>query len=145
MSQENVATSKRGLEEGFNRGNLSVVDEDTTEDFVNHDPLVGDQDREASKQSIAGYRQAFPDLHLTIEDIFAADDKVVIRWSVQGTFENDFMGLKATHEVGDPVRGITIDRYEGGKIAESWSQWDTLTFMRDIGAIPEQAPASAGS
>ncbi|HXE99676.1 MAG TPA: ester cyclase [Solirubrobacterales bacterium] len=145
MSQENVATSKRGLEEGFNRGNLSVIDEDTTKDFVSHDPLVGDQDRDASKQGIVGYRQAFPDLHLTIEDIFAADDKVVIRWSVQGTFENEFMGLKPTHEVGDPVRGTTIDRYEGGKIAESWSQWDTLTFMRNIGAIPEQAPASAGS
>jgi hypothetical protein len=55
------------------------------------------------------------------------------------------MGLKATHEVGDPVRGITIDRYEGGKIAESWSQWDTLTFMRDIGAIPTGAAASAES
>ena len=46
---------------------------------------------------------------------------------------------------GDPVRGITIDRYEGGKIAESWTQWDTLTFMRNIGAIPEEAAASAGS
>jgi steroid delta-isomerase-like uncharacterized protein len=145
MSQENIATSKRGLEEAFNRGNLSVIDEDTTEDFVSHDPLVGDQDREASKQGIAGYRQAFPDLHCTIEDIFATGDKVVMRWSAQGTFENDFMGLKATHEVGDPVRGITIDRYEGGKIAESWSQWDTLTFMRDIGAIPTGAAASAES
>ena len=145
MSQENIATSKRGLEEAFNRGNLEVIDQDTTEDFVSHDPIMGDQDREASKQQIAGYRQAFPDIHITIEDIFAAGDKVVIRWSGQGTFENEFMGLKPTHEEGDPVRGITIDRYEGGKIAESWTQWDTLTFMRDIGAIPEEAAASAGS
>ena len=54
------------------------------------------------------------------------------------------MGLQPTHEVGDPVRGITIDRYEGGKIVESWSQWDTLTFMRNVGAIPEEAGAPAG-
>lgn len=145
MSQENIATSKRGLEEAFNRGNLEVLDQDTTEDFVGHDPIMGDQDRESAKQQIASYRQAFPDIHITIEDIFAAGDKVVIRWSGQGTFENEFMGLKPTHEVGDPVRGITIDRYQGGKIAESWTQWETLTFMRNIGAIPEQAPASAGS
>ena len=145
MSQENIATSKRGLEESFNRGNLDVIDQDTTEDFVNHDPIMGDQDRESSKQQIAGYRQAFPDIHIAIEDIFAAGDKVVMRWTGRGTFENEFMGLKPTQEEGDPVRGITIDRYEGGKIAESWTQWETLTFMRNIGAVPDEAAASAGS
>lgn len=144
MSEQNIATSKRGLEEAFNRGNLDVLDEDTTEDFVGHDPIMGEQDRESAKQQIAGYRQAFPDIHITIEDIFASSDKVVIRWSGQGTFENEFMGLQPTHQVGDPVRGITIDRYEGGKIAESWTQWETLTFMRNIGAIPEQEATPAG-
>ena len=68
---------------------------------------MGDQDREASKQGIAGYRQAFPDIHITIEDAFAAGDKVVLRWSGQGTFENEFMGLQPTHQQGDPIRGIT--------------------------------------
>jgi steroid delta-isomerase-like uncharacterized protein len=145
MSGENLATSKRGLEEAFNRGNLEVIDQDTTEDFVGHDPIMGEQDRESAKQQIASYRQAFPDIHITIEDIFASGDKVVMRWTGRGTFENEFMGLKPTHEEGDPVRGITIDRFEGGKIAESWTQWETLTFMRNVGAIPEQAAASAGS
>jgi len=145
MSQENIAAARRFTEEAFNRGNLSVIDELSTEDFVNHDPMTGDQDREAGKQSISGYRDAFPDLHATIEDIFAAGDKVAYRWSVEGTFENEIMGLQPTGEKGSPVRGITIDRFEGDKIAESWSQWDTLTFMRDIGAIPEEAEASAGS
>ncbi|MEK6272742.1 MAG: ester cyclase [Actinomycetota bacterium] len=145
MSEENIATSKRGLEEAFNRGNLDVIDEDTTEDFVSHDPIMGDQDRESSKQQIAGYRQAFPDIHITIEDIFAAGDKVVMRWRGDGTFENEFMGLQPTHEKGDPIRGITIDRYDGGKIAESWTQWETLTFMRNVGAVPDEAAASAGS
>jgi steroid delta-isomerase-like uncharacterized protein len=145
MSQENIATSRRFTEEAFNRGNLSVFDELSTEDFVNHDPLTGDQDREGGKQSISGFRAAFPDLHLTIEDIVAAGDKVAYRWSVEGTFENEIMGLQPTGERGSPVRGITIDRFEGDKIAESWSQWDTLTFMRDTGAIPSEAAASAGS
>jgi predicted ester cyclase len=145
MSEENIATSKRGLEEAFNRGNLEVIDQDTTEDFVGHDPIMGDQDRESTKQQVAGYRQAFPDIHIAIEDIFAAGDKVVIRWSGQGTFENEFMGLKPTHKTGDPVGGITIDRYEGDKIAESWTQWNTLVFLQDIGAIPSGAEATAGS
>jgi steroid delta-isomerase-like uncharacterized protein len=144
MSAENIATSRRLIEEGFNQGNLNVIDEVSADNFVDHDQMMGDQDREGAKQAIAGYREAFPDIHITIEDIFAADDKVVYRWSGQGTFENEMMGLQPTHEQGDPVKGITIDRFEGGKVVESWTQWDTLTFMRDIGAIPQEATASAG-
>jgi len=145
MSQENIATSRRFIEEAFNQGNLDVIDELSGDGFVDHDPMMGDQDVDAVKQTIGTYRDAFPDIHITIEDIFDAGDKVVYRWTGQGTFENEMMGLQPTHEQGDPVKGITIDRYEGGKVVETWTQWDTLTFMRDIGAIPEQAPASAGS
>jgi predicted ester cyclase len=144
MSQENIATSRRFIEEAFNQGNLDVIDELSGDGFVDHDPMMGDQDAEGTKQSIAGYRQAFPDLHCTIEDIVDAGDKVIYRWSANGTFENEMMGLQPTHEKGDPVKGITIDRYEGDKCVESWSQWDTLTFMRDLGAIPEAAAASTG-
>ena len=144
MAQDNIATSRRLLEDAFNRGNLEVIDELCADGFVDHDPMVGDQDKDSVKQTIAGYREAFPDIHITIEDIFAADDKVVYRWTGEGTFENEMMGLEPTHEQGDPVKGITIDRFEGGKVVESWTQWDTLTFMRDIGAIPQEATASAG-
>ncbi len=145
MSAENVAASRRFIEEAFNHGELGVIDEIAADDFIDHDPMAGDQDREGAKQSIAGYRQAFPDLHCTIEDIIDAGDKVVYRWSANGTFENEFMGLQPTHEKRDPIKGITIDRYEGSKCVESWSQWDSLTFMRDLGAIPEAAAASAAS
>lgn len=142
MSAENVAASRRLIEEGFNQGHLEVIDEIAAEGFIDHDPMVGEQDREGAKQSIAGYREAFPDLHCTIEDIIDAGDKVIYRWTTEGTFENEIMGLQPTHEKGDPVRGITIDRFEGGKLAESWTEWDTLTFMREIGAVPEAAAAA---
>jgi predicted ester cyclase len=142
MSAENVASSRRFIEEAFNQGNLGVIDEIVAEGFVDHDPLAGDQDAAAAKQSIAGYRQAFPDLHCEIEEMIDAGDTVIYRWSAQGTFENEILGLQPTHEKGNPVRGITIDRYEGDKCVESWSEWDTLTFMRDLGAVPAGAAAS---
>jgi steroid delta-isomerase-like uncharacterized protein len=145
MSRENMDASRRIIEEGFSGGNLDVIDEVSSDDFVSHDPIAGEQDAEAAKQTMAGYREAFPDLQFTIEEIFAAGDKVVIRWTGNGTFENDLMGLPATGEKGDPVEGITIDRYEDGKLVEAWTQWDTLTFMRDIGAIPSGAAATSGS
>jgi steroid delta-isomerase-like uncharacterized protein len=143
MSEENLAASTRAIEQAFNQGNLNVIDEITSDDFVGHDALTGDQDREASKQSIAAYRNAFPDIHITIDDIFDAGDKVVLRWSGQGTFENEMMGLQPTHQTGEPVRGITIDKYEGDKMVESWTYWDTLTFMRNLGAVPTEAAASS--
>lgn len=145
MSRENMDASRRVLEEAFNEGNLEVIDQVSAEDFVSHDPMAGDQDKEAVKQQIAGYREAFPDLECTIEEIFAAGDRVVMRWSALGTFKNPIMGQQPTGEKGAPIQGIAIDRYEDGKIAESWAQWDTMQFMKNIGAVPEGAAAGAGS
>jgi steroid delta-isomerase-like uncharacterized protein len=144
MAQANIETSRRLIEEAFGEGRLELLDELCADGFVGHDPIAGDQDVEGVKQSISGYRDAFPDLTFTIDDIFAAEDKVVMRWTGVGTFENEFMGLQPTGQKGDPVRGMSIDRYdEDGKLAETWGQWDTLTFMRDIGAMPEAAAAGS--
>ena len=144
MAQANIEASRRLIEEAFNKGNLDVFDEVCADGFVDHDPLMGDQDVEGVKRSIAGYREAFPDLTLTIEDVMACDDKVVMRWTGEGTFQNEFMGLQPTGEKGDPVQGIGIDRFDDdGKVVESWGQWDTLTLLRNVGAIPSEAPAPA--
>jgi predicted ester cyclase len=142
MAEANIETSRRLIEEGFGQGRLELLDELCADGFVSHDPVAGDQDVDAVKQTISGYREAFPDLTFTIEDIFDAGDKVVMRWSGVGTFEHEFMGLQPTGESGDPVKGISIDRYDDdGKLAETWGQWDALTLMRDIGAIPEATAA----
>ena len=139
MFEETIAASQRLITEAFGEGNLDLIDELCAENFLGHDALAGDQDREASKQTIAGYRAAFPDLSFTINDVFASGDRTAIRWTVEGTFENELLGLQPTGERGAPIEGITIDRFEDGLIVESWTQWDTLQFMRDIGAVPEGA------
>jgi steroid delta-isomerase-like uncharacterized protein len=144
MSRENIEASRRVIEEAFNQGNLDVLDEVCADGFVDHDPLLGDSDREGVKQGIAGYREAFPDIHISIDEIFAAGDRVVMRWTGEGTFQNPMMGLEPTGEKGAPVHGIGIDRFEDGKIAESWGQWDTLQLMKNIGAIPEDAAVASG-
>jgi predicted ester cyclase len=142
MAEDNTATARRVLEEVFGEGNVDLLDELCTEDFTSHDPMAGDTDREGLKQVVSGYREAFPDLEFEILDIFAAGDKVVTRWRGNGTFENEIMGQQPTGQKGDPIEGIGIDRFEGDKIAEAWGQWDTLRFMRNIGAIPEEAAAA---
>ena len=69
----------------------------------------------------------------------------MVRWKAQGTFENEFMGQQPTGLKGEPVYGIGISRFEDGKVAESWTQWDTLRFMRNIGATPEATQVASAA
>ena len=146
MSVEaNIEASRRVIEEAFNEGKLEVLDEICADDFIGHDPLAGDQNVATVKQTIAGYRDAFPDLTFSIEDVLGADDRVAMRWRAVGTFQNEFMGQQPTGEKGEPTEGISIDRFdEDGKLVETWNQWDTIGFMREIGMIPEGASAATG-
>jgi steroid delta-isomerase-like uncharacterized protein len=136
-------TSRRLLEEAFSQGNLSVVDELADENLINHDPADGGEysGREAAKQQIKMYRAAFPDLVVTIDDIFESGDRVAMRWTARGTHRGELMGLAPTG-TQTTTTGITIDRYADGKVVESWTNWDTLGLMRQLGAAP--GPGSLG-
>jgi steroid delta-isomerase-like uncharacterized protein len=136
-AESNKALSRRLLEEAFNAGNIDVIDELVTTDFVNHDaalpePMVGP---DAAKATISGYRTAFPDLRITIEEQIADDQGVATRWSAKGTHEGDLMGMAPTGKQAT-VTGITIDRIVDGRIAESWTNWDTLGMLQQLGVVP---------
>lgn len=142
MSAENKALARRLVEEAYNGGRLDVTDELVAGDFVGHDPSLPEEVRGPAgvKELIAGYRAAFPDIHVTIEDQIADGDRVVTRWSVKGTHQGELMGMPATGKQAT-VTGITIDRIVGGRIAESWDNWDTLGLMQQLGAVPALATA----
>jgi steroid delta-isomerase-like uncharacterized protein len=142
MSADTKAISRRFLEEAFNSGKLDVVDELVAPEFVNHDaalpePTVG---IEAAKASINGYREAFPDLRLTVEQQLAEGELVTTRWSARGTHQGELMGMAATGKQAI-VTGITIDRIVDGRLVESWTNWDTLGLMQQLGVIPALATA----
>ncbi len=113
MSAANKALAKRVLEEAFNAGNLAIMDEILADGFVNYDaalpePGVG---IDAAKASVTGYRDAFPDLKITIEEQIAEGDRVVTRWTARGTHQGDLMGIPPTGKQAT-VTGITIDPIE---------------------------------
>lgn len=142
MSAANKALARRIVEEAFTAGRLEVVDELVARDYVGHDPSLPEDARgpEGVKELIAGYRAAFPDIRVTVEDQIAEGDRVVTRWAATGTHQGELMGMPATGKQGT-VTGITIDRIADGKIVESWDNWDTLGLMQQLGAVP--APATA--
>ena len=142
MSEQNKAVSRRLVEDVFVGGNLDLAEELVDARFVGHDVAMPEPIRgpEGLKQQAKGYRDAFPDLQFTIEDQIAEGDQVVTRWTVTGTHKGDLFGMSPTGKQAT-ITGITIDRFSGGKIAESWDNWDALGLMQQLGAIPAMARA----
>jgi steroid delta-isomerase-like uncharacterized protein len=79
---------------------------------------------------------AFPDLKLMVEDQIAEGDKVVTRWSATGTHQGELLGIPPTGKQ-TTATGITIDRIQGGKIVETWTHWDNLGLLQQLGVVPQ--------
>jgi predicted ester cyclase len=79
------------------------------------------------------FLEAFPDIEIVIDDQLAEGDRVANRWRNLGTHTGVFMGIAPT---GKRVSftGISIDRIAGGKVVESWMNWDELGLLRQLGA-----------
>jgi steroid delta-isomerase-like uncharacterized protein len=136
--KENKAIFRRIVEEGFNKGNLAIVDELVAANHVNHADNV--RGPEEYKQFITMYRTAFPDLHMTVEDQIAEGDKVVNRWTSRGTHQGDLMGIPPTGKQVT-LTGTYVARIVGGKIIEEWGNFDALGMMQQLGVVPSPGQA----
>lgn len=138
----NKAAARRFFEEVWNKGNLGVIDELIAPSHVQHDPNNPNTAPGPAgvRQLVSLYRNAFPDAHFTIDDIFADGDKVVTRVTATGTQQRDLPGVPATGKHVSAV-GIVIDRYENGKNVESWTVFDFLGMYQQLGVIPSLAGA----
>jgi steroid delta-isomerase-like uncharacterized protein len=135
---DNVETSRR-LFDAWNTGDYSAIDEFVAADAPNHDPALPDSNgAEGFKEAVKMYRAAFPDISMKVDEMFEAGDKVVTRWTSEGTNTAEMAGMPPTgkHVV---VTGISIDRFEDGKVVESWTQWDNAGLMQQLGIGAEQA------
>ncbi len=134
--EENKAIARRLIDEFINKGDLSIADELFAEDFVNHDPGRGTTpDREGMKQFLINLRAAFPDQKLTVEDLIAEGDKVVLRFTGSGTHKGDLSGIPPTGKQFN-VPGVSILRIADGKVVERWNVSDYLLLLQQLGIIP---------
>lgn len=123
--EANVALVRRVVEEVLNRGNLSVADEAMVPEIA-----------PGWKQNVATLRAAFPDWHYTIEEVFAADDKVVMRARVGGTHTGTPYWGKPASGTAATMGGIAIIRLADGRIVEMWGQYDYLDLFHQLGILP---------
>jgi steroid delta-isomerase-like uncharacterized protein len=132
----NKQASRRAMEEVYTGGNLDVVEELAAGDIIAHSPGVDFHGITELKQFVASLREAFPDLRMTVEDQVAEGDKVVTRWTAQGTHRGSFLGMPPTGKAGT-MTGVEIDRFVDGKVTECWTSADYLGLMQQLGAIPQ--------
>lgn len=129
---ENKVFAYRILEEIFSHGNLSNMDELFSPDIVIHDPDKELRGLEQVKQGIMRLRMAFPDLHYTAEDMIAEEDKVVVRFTGQGTHRGEFRGVPPTDK-NMTYTGIMILRFVRKKVVDYWAVSDALGLYRQLG------------
>ncbi|HEX9115561.1 MAG TPA: ester cyclase [Anaerolineae bacterium] len=144
----NKSIVNRWYDEVANAGNSEVADDLFVDNYVDHSPPspseVWPTGAEGARQSLATYRAAFPDLHFIVDHMVAEGDDVAVRYTFEGTHRGPFLGVPAT---GNHVRftGISLYRILGDKIVESWSEFDLLAVIRQLGSWPESERPGAES
>jgi predicted ester cyclase len=83
-----------------------------------------------------------PDWHMTIDEMIGEGDRVMVRWTFQGTHQGEFSGLSPTHKQVT-YAGINIFRIAEGKIAEVWDIFDRLWMWQQLGVLPDIKEAIA--
>jgi len=130
-----IETAKRFLLTHNQANYREAFDEYFTPDVVIHEYLPGlpdAMDRAFYEQFIAGFRAALPDIHNTVEDVFAGGDRATLRWKGYGTHIGaDLMQIPAAGKAVE-AHGIYILRFQNGKIAEVWNHWDNLNVMTQL-------------
>lgn len=142
-TEDNKELDRRFYEEVINWGNMAVVDELTSPNYVAHDPGFPQPVRgpEGLKQYFLVFRSAFPDVHMTIEGMIAEGDTVVVRQTARGTHQGNLMGMPPTGKQV-MVTGMTMNRIANGKFVESWVNADNLGLLQQLGVIPPMGQAS---
>jgi steroid delta-isomerase-like uncharacterized protein len=137
MSEE-IKEKVRRSWEIVNQRNPDLIEEIYPPDFVWHEPDQDIRGYEQAKQFVSSFFAAFPDINITIEDVIAEGDQAVSRYTIRGTHRGE------TEEFGPPterqveLKGITIHRFEDGKIVEEWEAYDNLSVLQQLGLAPEQ-------
>jgi steroid delta-isomerase-like uncharacterized protein len=136
MSTSDEAVVRRFYEEMNNGRKNDIAPELFTADHAFHDPQIQAENGPKGVVETVTTYQVGLEGHWHIDDIFSSGDKVVVRWTGEGTHIGDINGMPATGKKVLDISAISIHRMEKGKIAETWEVWDTLGFLQQLGVMP---------
>ncbi len=132
------AVVRRNTEEVQSKGDFELFEELFADDFVDHTPQPGrTPDKAGARELYRVLREAFPDFSAEIHWQAADGDLVTTYKTYHGTHGGSFFGIAPT---GREIQFETVDamRVRDGKIVEHWLSMDQLSFMQQLGVIPQQ-------
>jgi predicted ester cyclase len=133
-AEQNMAISRNFLEAAWGKKDVGGLGKYVADDHAAHGPFTdqlppGLQGVQAFASTFTG---AFPDVTFTIDSQEADGDLVRTQVTYHGTHKAELMGIPATNRTAT-VPVLITDRIAGGKIAESWAEWDPDDMMRQLG------------
>lgn len=134
----NKHVTRRVYEEGLSQGRFEVP---YTDNFIGH----GGRQTFTHADGMAeakGWRDAFPDLAVTVETQVAEHDLVAVHWTARGTNTGTGNGIPATGKAVE-ITGTTLFRLDEGRIAEEWTCANSLGLMKQLGLLSTPAPSPA--
>ncbi len=135
LREANAALARRYREELWD-GKLEAAGEVIDRSGLLHaaDPITTDfgPGPEGSKQLVEMYRAAFPDAEFIVEDLVVEESKVTARWTGRGTHQGALGDIAPTGRRVN-VSGADIHHIGDGKIKETWTSWDALGMLRQLG------------
>ena len=140
-AEQNEAVAHRWHLEVVQAGNLAVADEILAPDCVVHANAQEVRGVDGAKQLAAAIHTAFPDAQITHHEALVSGDRVAIRWTTDATHQGEYFGVppsgKRVH-----IEGLDLFHLRGGQITEIWIEYDNLSTMQQMGAIPTPGQAS---
>lgn len=138
MLENNKTIVKRVIDEHWNKKNAALAAELFTENCTVRTPDGALKGLQGARNLLDAYATAFPDFHITTDELIAEGDKVAFRYAFKGTHKGK-LGEIAASGKAVTVSGIGIYQIVGGKVAEGRLEWDRSSLQEQIGAAKPAA------
>lgn len=134
MHTQNERVMRRFIDDVLNAEHPEALTELVHPEYVHRAPGEELRGHEGLATLLRGYRAAFPDLRVQIEELLSFDDATLLSFTLTGTHGGDLLGYPPT---GRPVRvhGMVRSRFRDGKIAEEWEILDRLSLFEQLGLV----------
>lgn len=133
QAQQNRQLVQKVYEQALNKRNFDLLNELIADDYTG---IAGKKGPQAFAEPVQQLIKALPDAQWTIMEILAENDKVMVKWKIQGTHKGSFNGFAATGN-STSNEGMAIFTIQNGKIIDSQVLTDRLGFLQQLNVLPK--------
>ncbi len=121
--------------EAWNKGDYETLGEIYSSNYSYYIPSANPKPLSGKEQQIAAiklFKESFPDINVSIEELVALEDTVISRLVMRGTHKGTYQGISAT---GNKIEVSFMDwiRIRDGKVIEEREEYDGLGLMQQLG------------